>query len=74
MNRNERWVMRQLLNQWAHPEFASIKGFSVQPRSRQRRETISTGDWTVETLPSWIDSIVEGIRRPWEPCSDLGKS
>ena len=27
MNRTERWVMRQLLNQWAHPEFASIKGF-----------------------------------------------
>ena len=27
MTRTERWVMRQLLNQWAHPEFASIKGF-----------------------------------------------
>ncbi|MED5469243.1 MAG: methyltransferase domain-containing protein, partial [Cyanobacteriota bacterium] len=27
MSNLERWVMRQLLDQWAHPEFASIKGF-----------------------------------------------
>ena len=64
-NRIERWVMRQLLNQWAHPEFASIKGFrnnleaSVHPHG-----SISTDDWTTATLPSWMDSIVEGVRRP----------
>ena len=65
MNRSERWVMRQLLHQWAHPEFASIRGFAANlessPHSRGR---ISTGDWSTATLPSWIDSIVEGIRRP----------
>ena len=66
MNRNERWVMRQLLNQWAHPEFASIKGFQTNlEASAHHHGTISTGDWTVETLPSWNDSILEGIRRPW---------
>ena len=65
MNRTERWVMRQLLNQWAHPEFASIPGFqSNLSQSPFQQGTIATDDWTPQTLPSWIDSIVEGIRRP----------
>jgi MPBQ/MSBQ methyltransferase len=25
---------------------------------------VDTADWSVETLPSWIDSILEGMRRP----------
>ena len=65
MNATERWVMRQLLHQWAHPEFASIHSFSANlSASSHQRGPISTGDWTVATLPSWIDSIVEGLRRP----------
>ena len=65
MNGRERWVMRQLLHQWAHPEFASIRGFATNlEASPHCRGSISTGDWSVATLPSWIDSIVEGIRRP----------
>ena len=66
MNRSARWVMRQLLNQWAHPEFASIKGFRQNlENSSHHRGQIVTDDWTQATLPSWIDSIFEGIRRPW---------
>ena len=66
MTRTERWVMRQLLNQWAHPEFASIKGFRQNlDKSIHHRGEIVTGDWTQATLPSWIDSIIEGVRRPW---------
>ena len=65
MNGRERWVMRQLLHQWAHPEFASIRGFATNlEASPHCKGRISTGDWSVATLPSWIDSIVEGIRRP----------
>ena len=65
MNGQERWVMRQLLHQWAHPEFASIRGFASNlEASLHRRGSISTGDWSVATLPSWIDSIAEGVRRP----------
>ena len=65
MSRNERWVMRQLLHQWAHPEFASIKGFRHNlEASQQQRGEVITDDWTMATLPSWIDSIVEGMRRP----------
>lgn len=65
MNRRERWVMHQLLTQWAHPEFSSIKGFHRNlEASPHQRGTIEVGDWTRATLPSWIDSVVEGLRRP----------
>ncbi len=66
LSRSERWVMRQLLEQWAHPEFASIR--SLQANLQQSRcsngITIETDDWTAATLPSWFDSILEGVRRP----------
>jgi len=65
MNRQERWVMHQLLTQWAHPEFSSIKGFHRNLEvSAFQRGPIEVDDWTRATLPSWIDSIVEGLRRP----------
>jgi MPBQ/MSBQ methyltransferase len=65
MTKTERRVMRQLLNQWAHPEFASIAGFQQNlETSRYNQGGISTDDWSRATLPSWIDSIVEGLRRP----------
>ena len=66
MNRLERWVMRQLLDQWAHPEFASIPSLrrNLETSPWNRDLPISTADWTVATLPSWVDSIVEGVRRP----------
>nr|WP_254940352.1 methyltransferase domain-containing protein [Cyanobium sp. Morenito 9A2] len=63
----ERWVLRQLLDQWAHPEFASIPGFRrhlEQSSQLGGAATVSTDDWSVATLPSWIDSILEGVRRP----------
>ncbi|HIK56770.1 MAG TPA: methyltransferase domain-containing protein [Synechococcales cyanobacterium M55_K2018_004] len=65
LNRWERWVMRQLLDQWAHPEFASIEGFAELLEATGLTEGgIKTADWTQETLPSWLDSIWEGIKRP----------
>ena len=65
MNRTERWVMHQLLTQWAHPEFSSIKGFHHNLEgSPHQRGGIDVDDWTTATLPSWIDSIAEGVRRP----------
>jgi MPBQ/MSBQ methyltransferase len=66
MNRVERWVMRQLLEQWAHPEFASILSLraNLETSNRGSGIAIDTADWSVATLPSWIDSIVEGVRRP----------
>lgn len=66
MNRRERWVMRQLLDQWAHPEFASIRSLqrNLQMSAWGNGIQVATGDWTRATLPSWIDSIAEGVRRP----------
>ena len=66
MNGVEKRVMHQLLTQWAHPEFASIKGFASNiAASPHQRGVLETDDWTRATLPSWIDSIGEGLRRPW---------
>jgi len=55
----ERWVMRQLLDQWAHPEFASILSFrhNLACSPFANGASVTTGDWTKATLPSWIDSI-----------------
>ena len=66
MNGVERWVMRQLLDQWAHPEFASIPSLTanLQGSAWAGGITIETGDWSQATQPSWIESILEGVRRP----------
>ena len=61
----EKPVMRQLLDQWSHPAFSSIEGFSelIAETGLVEGEVV-TADWTQETLPSWLDSIWQGIVRP----------
>jgi MPBQ/MSBQ methyltransferase len=61
----EKAVMKQLLDQWAHPAFSSIEGFSELLEATGLVEgKVKTADWTKETLPSWIDSIWQGIVKP----------
>lgn len=62
----ERWVLRQLLDQWAHPAFASIRSLTENLESSPHAGglRISSADWSAETVPSWRDSILEGMRRP----------
>ncbi len=61
----EKPVMKQLLDQWSHPEFSSIEGFSELLEATGLVEgSVETADWSQETLPSWIDSIWQGIIRP----------
>ncbi|MFQ4137319.1 methyltransferase domain-containing protein [Nodosilinea sp. PGN35] len=61
----EKPVMRQLLDQWSHPAFASIEGFAEQLAATGLvAGTVTTADWTRETLPSWLASIWQGILRP----------
>ncbi len=61
----EKIVMRQLLDQWSHPKFSSIEGFveDLQKTGLVEGDVI-TADWTKETLPSWLDSIWQGVIRP----------
>jgi MPBQ/MSBQ methyltransferase len=61
----ERPVMRQLLDQWSHPAFASIEEFAelLQETGFVAGE-VMTADWTLPTLPSWLDAIWQGIVRP----------
>ncbi len=65
LNILEKLIMNQLLNQWAHPEFASIPQFRNHlKQSIFSNTSIDTDDWTHQTLPSWLESVLEGIRRP----------
>ncbi|MBD1849203.1 methyltransferase domain-containing protein [Leptolyngbya sp. FACHB-711] len=61
----ERPVMRQLLDQWSHPAFSSIEGFAeLLQATRLVEGEVVTANWTEPTLPSWLDSIWQGIARP----------
>jgi len=65
LNAWERLVMRQLLDQWSHPAFASIEGFAeLLAETGLVDGAVVTADWTAETLPSWLDSIWQGVVRP----------
>jgi len=65
LNAIEKLIMRQLLDQWSHPAFASIEGFAeLLAATNFVRGEVVTADWTRETLPSWLDSIWQGIIRP----------
>ncbi|MEO1801938.1 MAG: methyltransferase domain-containing protein, partial [Cyanobacteria bacterium J06629_2] len=61
----EKPVMKQLLDQWSHPAFSSIEGFSeLLAETGLVEGEVITDDWTQETLPSWLDSIWQGIAKP----------
>ncbi|MEL6471652.1 MAG: methyltransferase domain-containing protein [Cyanobacteria bacterium J06623_4] len=61
----EKPVMKQLLDQWSHPEFSSIEGFAeLLEGTGLVQGSVATADWSKETLPSWIDSIWQGVIRP----------
>ncbi|AIE73128.1 MULTISPECIES: 2-methyl-6-phytyl-1,4-hydroquinone methyltransferase [unclassified Synechocystis] len=61
----EKPVMRQLLDQWSHPAFASIEGFAENLEATGLVEgQVTTADWTVPTLPAWLDTIWQGMIRP----------
>jgi len=61
----EKPVLRQLLNQWSHPAFSSIEEFAeLLSETGLASGQVVTEDWTQETLPSWLDSIWQGIVRP----------
>jgi MPBQ/MSBQ methyltransferase len=65
LNAWEKPVMRQLLDQWSHPAFASIEGFAELLAATGLVEgDVITADWTAQTLPSWLDSIWQGVARP----------
>ncbi len=65
LNLWEKPVMRQLLDQWSHPAFASIEGFSEELAATGFvAGAVMTADWTEPTLPSWFDTIWQGIIRP----------
>ncbi|MBV5260081.1 methyltransferase domain-containing protein [Synechococcus moorigangaii CMS01] len=62
----EKPVMTQLLDQWAHPKFSSIEGFSeLLEETGFVQDQVINADWSQETLPSWLHTIWVGAIRPW---------
>ncbi|HIK45074.1 MAG TPA: methyltransferase domain-containing protein [Leptolyngbyaceae cyanobacterium M65_K2018_010] len=65
LNLWEKPVMQQLLDQWSHPAFASIEEFAeLLAATGLVAGPVITADWTLATLPAWLDSIKQGILRP----------
>ncbi len=62
----EKFVLKQLLEQWVHPNFISIKEFSnILRTNKNSAGEVLSGNWNSYTNPSWYDSIIEGVRRPF---------
>ena len=62
----EKLVLKQLLEQWVHPNFISINEFSNLLRvNKNSAGRVISENWNFYTNPSWYDSIIEGIRRPF---------
>ena len=62
----ERLVLKQLLEQWVHPNFISINEFDKILRTNKNSAgRIISENWNSYTNPSWYDSIIEGFRRPF---------
>ena len=61
----EKIILKQLLEQWVHPNFISIKDFSsILSNNRNSSGQVISDNWNSFTNPSWFDSIFEGVRRP----------
>ena len=62
----DKLVLEQLLEQWVHPNFISINEFGNLLRINQNSAgRVICENWNSYTNPSWYDSIIEGIRRPF---------
>ena len=62
----ERLVLKQLLEQWVHPNFISINEFgNILKTNKNSAGRVISENWNSYTNPSWFDSIIEGIRRPF---------
>ena len=62
----EKLVLKQLLEQWVHPNFISIKDFAnILRTNKNSAGIVNSENWNSYTNPSWFDSIFEGIRRPY---------
>ena len=62
----ENLVLKQLLEQWVHPNFISINEFgNILRTNKNSAGKVLSENWNSYTIPSWYDSIIEGVRRPF---------
>ena len=61
----EKIILKQLLEQWVHPNFICISDFSnILINNKNSSGQVIFENWNTFTNPSWFDSIFEGVRRP----------
>ena len=61
----EKLVLKQLLEQWVHPNFISIKEFAnILRTNKNSAGMVNSENWNSYTNPSWFDSILR-VRRPF---------
>ena len=62
----EKLVLKRLLEQWVHPKFISINEFGdILKINKNSAGTVISENWNSYTNPSWHDSIIEGVKRPF---------
>ena len=62
----EKLVLKQLLEQWLHPNFISINEFgNILKANKNSAGKVISENWNLYTNPTWYDSIIERIRRPF---------
>ena len=62
----ENIVLKQLLEQWVHPDFISINEFgNILKTNKNSSGRVISENWNAYTNPSWYESIYEGFRRPF---------
>ena len=70
----ERLVLKQLLEKLVYSNFISINEFgNILKTNKNSAGRVISENWNSYTNPSWYDSIMEGIRRPFAILS-LGPS
>lgn len=64
-NSFEKQMLQFLYSEWTHPFFISINDYRKLMEGTGSMSTITTADWTPQTISSWLHSIWVGVFDPW---------
>ena len=57
-------MLNFLYSEWTHPFFISISDYARLMSGTGRLVNVATGDWTAQTIASWLHSIWVGVYNP----------
>jgi MPBQ/MSBQ methyltransferase len=64
-SKEEKKMLNFLYSEWTHPYFISISAYKKLMEQTGLLDRICVGDWTSQTITSWLHSIWVGIFNPW---------